>query len=134
MVLIAITQKVLMQRLLTRHTNKTSKADNIDYNKNPASTLKEEYFKKTYEIPLHDVKNLLVVSLHEAKNYKKGNGSTNFNFTRVLPYFRFVGRDTLLFSHNERPFLTYPDRQGMQDGRKIDYNKNTASTLKDEYF
>ena len=82
----------------------------IDCNKNLASTLKEEHFEKRYEVPLHDMKKTLLASLLKAENYKKGNGWTNFIFTRDLPYFRFVGRDTLLFSHNERSFLTYPNQ------------------------
>ena len=52
----AITQKVLAHRFLTRHTNKTYKVNNIECNKNPPTCLKEEYFKKRYEIPLHNMK------------------------------------------------------------------------------
>ena len=69
----AITQKALMHRFLTQHTNKTYKVDNIECNKNPTSSLKGEHFEKRYKIPLHNMKKLLLALLHEAKNDKKGN-------------------------------------------------------------
>ena len=78
----------------------------IDYNKNPASILKEEYFEKRYKIPLHVVKKTLLASHLKTKNYKDGRGWTNVTLASVLPYFRFVREDTLIFSHNERSFLT----------------------------
>ena len=36
--------------MMNYYTNKTYKVDKIDYNKNPASTLKKEYFKERCEI------------------------------------------------------------------------------------
>ena len=60
----------------------------IDYNKNLVSTLKEDDFEQRYEIPLHDVKKTMLGSLIKTKNYKDGNGWTNFTFTRVLPLFQ----------------------------------------------
>ena len=63
-----------------------------------------------YMIPLNYLKKPLLTSILKAKNYKKENRWTNFPFTTVLPYFRIVGQDTLLFSHNERSVLSYPDQ------------------------
>ena len=43
-------EKLIGETMMNYYTNKTYKVDNIDYNKNPASTLKKEYFKKRCEI------------------------------------------------------------------------------------
>ena len=67
-------------------------------------------FLITYVTPHNYLKERLLTSTLKRKDYKKGNGRTSFTFIRVLPYFRIVGQDTLLFSHNERSALSYPDQ------------------------
>ena len=44
----------------------------IDYNKNPASILKEEYFEKRYKIPLHVVKKTLLAHILKQRIIKMG--------------------------------------------------------------
>ena len=65
----AITQKALMHRFLTQHTNKTYKVDNIECNKNPTSSLKEEHFEKRYKIPLHNVKKSTAGFTSQSKDF-----------------------------------------------------------------
>ena len=61
------------------------------------------------------------MSLLKTKNYREGNSWTNFTFTRVFPYFRFIGRDKLLFSQNERFFsnISRSVQQGVHKNLKL---------------
>ena len=63
-----------------------------------------------YLTPHNYLRKPLLTSTLKGKNYKKGNGWISFTFIRVLPYLRIVGQDALLFSHNERSVLSYPDQ------------------------